>query len=590
MLISFLIYSCNKSNEEHKNNDKINEESIGQIRNTKIPQDKYKFVNDADTEGMILAYKDDKQGYIDKNDKVLIPFIYEYLGVFSKNCLAPAKQNDKWGYINRKGDVKISFKYSGAGYFYASGLAIVDRNTKSGFVDKEGVEVIPCIYEEVKQSTLDSIVIVKKKNKWAFFNNKGKQLTLFQFDEVYESHSLGIEGRQSSFFAGGLALVIKNNKFGFLNGNLQIVIPFGKYDSAGTLNENGFGIIVKSGKYGVINHLAEEIIAPNNQSIEKPEQYGNILDVFFVKKRNTFEVYNSEIKPITKTSILTYQWNKVIENGKANDILILQDVNRLYGVIDKKGNIRIPFEYDLIHEFNGKDNTFIVKKKGKFGLVSIQHKTLLPIEYDTISREMFSTYTVIIGKNKKYGIAKTNGNISTKLIYDQLVPIYYDSENLFIARLGKKKGIITANNHIILPLEYDNISNWVENGPEGHFVEKNGHYGLVSKQGQVLLPLIYDEEIEYIHDSLIIVSKNKKVGVVSIQNKNIIPIEYDELNVYGYDAYYKNESPDIYVRKEEKYYVIDKFNHPKNKQPPVKLIKEKLNKATTFEEPALKIK
>ncbi|MCS2383580.1 WG repeat-containing protein [Bacteroides thetaiotaomicron] len=51
-----------------------------------IPPGKYSFLNPIDEHGMILAQKDGKEGYIDITEKVLIPFIYDNVGVFSTRC------------------------------------------------------------------------------------------------------------------------------------------------------------------------------------------------------------------------------------------------------------------------------------------------------------------------------------------------------------------------------------------------------------------------------------------------------------------------------------------------------------------------
>ena len=124
----------------------------------KIPLGKYKFMNPLDQENMILAKKDDKEGYIDINDNILIPFIYNDLSVFSDNGLAIAQIKDKFGAINRKGEVLIPFIYDRLNYFYKSGLSKIVKNGKYGFVDKTGKEIVSPIYNSVDQSMNDSIL------------------------------------------------------------------------------------------------------------------------------------------------------------------------------------------------------------------------------------------------------------------------------------------------------------------------------------------------------------------------------------------------------------------------------------------------
>ncbi len=55
-----------------------------------------------------VSLKNQKNGFVDKNNKVIIPFKYENVFDFSEG-LAPVKLNGKWGYIDKKDNVVISF-------------------------------------------------------------------------------------------------------------------------------------------------------------------------------------------------------------------------------------------------------------------------------------------------------------------------------------------------------------------------------------------------------------------------------------------------------------------------------------------------
>src|SRR5690606_29992702 len=121
-------------------------------------------------------------------------------------------------------------------------------------------EVIPVIYENVDQSMVDEVVIVSKNKKWAFFSNNGEQLTAFQFDKVIDVPISNEMSHYSTYFKGGLAIVYLENEMQLINKNMQIIVPIGKYDHIESLNKNGFGIVAKNNKFGIINNQGKEVI------------------------------------------------------------------------------------------------------------------------------------------------------------------------------------------------------------------------------------------------------------------------------------------------------------------------------------------
>src|SRR5690606_2641673 len=201
---------------------------------------------------MILAHLGDKKGYINIKEEVLIPFIYDDIGVYTKNGLAPAKKDGKYGYIDRKGKEVIPFEYARFSYFYESGLAIAKKNDKYGFIDKNGKEIIPIKYEKADKQMTDGVVLVSKDNKRAFFSNTGKQLTDFYFDRVIRNFAF-IDGRtKTTFFSDKKVLAKKDAKWIYLDEELNELLSFGIFDEAEPFTENGFAIVMKDSVYGII--------------------------------------------------------------------------------------------------------------------------------------------------------------------------------------------------------------------------------------------------------------------------------------------------------------------------------------------------
>jgi len=570
----FLAFSCKGQTSE--NYERINKNNswgfVDENGKEIIPLGIYEFLNPIDERNMILAKKDGKDGYIDIHQNILIAFEYDDLGVFSSaNELAPAKKNGKSGAINRKGETVVPFIYDRVNYFYKSGLAIVIKDKKFGFVNALGKEIIPVIYGNVDQTMIDEIVLVSKNKKWAFFSNKGKQLTDFIFDEVKQAYITEDGRNKDTYFKGDLAIVTIDNQSQYLDRNLKEVIPFGEYDYTESLNKNGFGIVAKNNKYGIIDNKGNEIIRLEYDKIEHPKRYSNILELFVSEKNGTLQIFDENIKLI-KDNILDYSWDKIDFDDYYLDVLLLKDNQNKFGIIDETGKIIIPFEFEELRPFDGQETT-IAKKNNYFGIIDFKNKELISFENDEIYSSKFSEIFVI-KQNEKFGLFNKQGDKIMDFVFEDLQPCFYDENNKFIVKSQGKYGIIDITGKEIIPTEFDEISNWVEYGPEAHFVSKNKKKGIYSRDGKQLIPPIY-EELNYITNNFIIVSQNKKYGIVSISNKIVIPLEYDEIFLDWYKIYYENQEPEIYVLKNGIYSQLDKNNKQIKTNISEKEIKEK---------------
>ncbi|WP_056207513.1 WG repeat-containing protein [Flavobacterium sp. Root186] len=327
--------------------------------NVLIPLGKYKFLNPMDEKGMIYAQKGAKYGYIDIRENILVPFDYDGLTVFSEE-LACAKKNNKFGFINRRGKLVIPFQYDNETFFRKTGLAQVKKNKLYGFIDKKGKEIIPITYHNAKYAILDSLLILNKHGKWAFFDSFGKQKTDFVYDEIATTDL----NSKDTFWKNGLILVRKNDHIAYLDKNLKEIIPFGKYETGETFNKNRIAIVSKNHKYGIIDELGKEIVKPEYDTIEHPEESYHESEIFVAKRTNYLVLLDENGKKIyDKIKDFSFDYCRI--NNKIEKIYHIQDLNGKYGAIDTKGKLIIPVIYDEFQDFGSNDNA-IVNHKGKF--------------------------------------------------------------------------------------------------------------------------------------------------------------------------------------------------------------------------------
>lgn len=109
----------------------------------------YEYLGDRFHHGLIPAKKDGKWSYIDTLAKTVIPPEYEEAHNFTGK-VAGVKRKGKWGFIDRNNQPASAFVYDHIAYdYYGPNRIQVMRNGKIGLADESGNEVVPCIYDEL---------------------------------------------------------------------------------------------------------------------------------------------------------------------------------------------------------------------------------------------------------------------------------------------------------------------------------------------------------------------------------------------------------------------------------------------------------
>ena len=145
--------------------------------------------------------------------------------------LNPVKNDyGKWGFADELGKTVIPHKFHGVDEFH-EGLAAVLLSNKYGFIDVRGKLVIPAVYDLEIEVTAH-----------------GSGYTGSKIEEV---------GFKDIRFAGGLAKVVFNGKWGFIDKAGKVVVPF-KYDRAGKFSEHGKAIAKHGGELKMVDRNGAE--------------------------------------------------------------------------------------------------------------------------------------------------------------------------------------------------------------------------------------------------------------------------------------------------------------------------------------------
>ena len=151
-----------------------------------------------------------RRGYINTSGTEVIPSTNDYTTMF-KDGIALVKVHGQWGAVDRGGAYIVPPQYSKMHYF-CDDLAAVYDGRKWGYVGRDGIMHIPPAYDEAgdfhegltRVRAADDVLIIDKAGQIAFHLPAGLE---------FPWH-----------FSAGIAPIIKDGKWGFIDRSGNIVV------------------------------------------------------------------------------------------------------------------------------------------------------------------------------------------------------------------------------------------------------------------------------------------------------------------------------------------------------------------------------
>ncbi|MFT3883398.1 MAG: WG repeat-containing protein [Gemmatales bacterium] len=214
--------------------------------------------------GVTLETPEGKRwGAIDRQGKVVIPYVWEKGGGFLDSGYAMTVKNQKWGLINQQGTVVVPHEWdfiepirtkSGIDHLDSHGWAKVSRGrgTKDdpqimGWVDHNGKIVIPIEYREAESFDEQGWAKVKRGTESGWINRQGKWVMPPEWEAC------------SSFDEYGWAAVFRNGKSGYIDRQGKIVLPL-EWDYCWEFHPRGYAQVMKGKMRGLIDRTGKLII------------------------------------------------------------------------------------------------------------------------------------------------------------------------------------------------------------------------------------------------------------------------------------------------------------------------------------------
>ena len=118
---------------------------------------------------------------IDSTGSIVIPFTYDDLSYFSPESLVAMRKKNKWGYINLENKTIIPAKYDFANN-YSDGLAVVRIAKYWGAIDATGNLIIPAKWEFLS-SFKNGVAFVKSEGKCGLMSRSSTLLLDCLYDK-----------------------------------------------------------------------------------------------------------------------------------------------------------------------------------------------------------------------------------------------------------------------------------------------------------------------------------------------------------------------------------------------------------------------
>ena len=427
---------------------------------------------------------------------------------------------------------------------YPSNPNISDAETKL-FNLIQQLHSADSVYNFIKKYSTSLTLEESWKLLYSLSENNNSKDELTAFLKKYPDYPYNETIIKEIILSQNILLPLKNtnDKYGFIDtlGN-WIISP--QYDDASPFSE-GFASVCKNDSCFYINKEGNKT---SNYFFDETESYKDGIAI--VKKDNVYYLINRSGQFISKG----YQ-----DINDSYSKLYVCKQNNLYGAINLKGEIVIPFSYNKLGNFKNRfayymstqyglvdvnnrtleaqwdwisdvdsNSIAIVKKKNQFGLINVNEQIILPCEYDYVTHCKDEIYLVV--KNNLYGFYNSSDKcfiISVDYNYNSSFdPNYYTNGKYFKLIKDDEIALVDANGRY--SINFGTYTNLFFAKCDIIRIQKNNKYGFVDRKLKPITPVEYEKATDY-ENNLSIVSKSKTTSIIDKNGKIIYSIKNAEI-------------------------------------------------------------
>ena len=492
--------------------------------------------------------------------KFCISILSLFIALASPAQLRPDEnEKGKWGYVNDNDSLVIGYKYNSASPF-ENGRAIVQKGRNYGVIDESGNEILKTKYRSIEDWNGKCYKVASGGKvedgvlfnvKWGYMAYDGTAILASEYTEI-------------GTFIDHTAYIKKGNKYGYINDELQVIIPC-EYSAIGLFNELGYVWVnsggkfsedtqgkISGGKFGVYNKAGEIIVPVKYSQIGTFKQ---APEPTYTKEQ--LDGMSREERRIKQTegSYKTPMFNKVecrlfsqLDMSESNYFYVSTNSNGIKnGIIDSNGTVIIPEnKYDMAYGIN--EGFVIVYQNNKFNFWDIKNNRILCDEWWKGVNNFQNGLAICVRQSNKFLFIDTTG----KVIYPEYsyisplkhdVYLVQDAQNQKMGMLDKYGNEILAPIYKFLYPETDGLI--------GFSLSENNMEGFFNNKGEVVIPAKYNRTTAF-QNGISMVKRNSKWGAIDTCGNEIVPCEWEDI-ITPYDPSLKR----IWVKSGQLWYCID---------------------------------
>lgn len=482
-------------------------------------------------------------GYKDAEGKYVIPAQFDQAFPFS-NGSARVIWKGGWYLINIRGKFLTKKSFSNISIF-RNGLAIVtirgnDTQLLHGLINEKGDQIAPPQYQYFTPEPnyhyfIAGIELFSKgeNNKVSFglLDAAGKVIIPLNFSAIRHSNFQLFIGKDQSarweaFDATGKSL------FG------------GKYDNIKEFDAE-LACVKVNGKWGIVNAAGKMVVKPAYRDIVKKATHTYDLLPFIQwkvvdqKQQTILTMEYEDVRPVHPV-LYSYQIEGKVglldEKGGRITLPLYDEIQPfvkemaivrekdMYGVINSKGNVMIPLQYQKI-DIDTATLLLRVQSNGKWGVLNKANRTIVSTQYDTVRVQRYGMFTV--RKDTAWQLLDATG----KPVGDQTFTQLGDIQNLYaVAYRQKQVGLVNLRGSWAIEPVFDNLRIINEYIAQYYTGGRSGLISILTKE-----MLIEADMVEPIHNYLRIIAKGK-YGVWNSRGREVIPVQYDYISDFTEDS------------------------------------------------------
>lgn len=304
----------------------------------------------SDAFGVRFADKStDKYGTMDKSGNVIIPATYDNILNFYGDQYISVVIDRKNGIVNAKQEFVVELgKYDMISKFNDTSF-IAQKNRKFGLVSITDEVIIDLVYDSM-DVTADGNILACKDNKYSILDKNGKELSLKDMDCEDGHITVNLTRTKYPFYI---------NPDGSQSDYKLQYSYIGEYYIRDITDK--YYCVYKEGEKLGLTDKNMNIILPCEYTVLEPSAFD---DVFIAEKNGAGKQY------IDASGNPVEYLNKYKDPGvTSSGYIIGKDENYNKGMIDKNGNVIIPFEYSDIVEI-AKDLFYLKTDTQKEGIAA----------------------------------------------------------------------------------------------------------------------------------------------------------------------------------------------------------------------------